>query len=394
MKKPTSTLILVCAAATAATLSACGPKGPVTIPVLDVTKTYPAKTLTLQDIATVEYIPLETREGFLIDQTNVKYMDDEIIVTANNAADIMTFDRRTGKGLTSFNRVGRGPGEFSYAFIHSLAVDGDRNEIYVSNGVNFAGEGYPIYIYDLEGKHLRTLHYQDLNTPEFLHNYDDEHLFFYNEDIEIAEPYGLISKTDTLVTSLPVKFNERNTMAVVREIEGRVVGRNRSYNSAIISKTREGYMLSEPGVDTIFHWNKDSGKLTPVVTRTPAFNSMEYPIGLFYMGESRDYIFLQTVERKLDFDNPPYEGFNTVQLIYDKRDGGFFEGTIVNGDFHNRSIRWQIMSGVPAGQYVIGLQPYDIIASHEEGFLQGRLAEIAPTLKEDDNPVMMIVTFK
>jgi hypothetical protein len=377
-------------AATVAMFS-CGQKGPAEIPVLDVTKTYPAKTLTLQDIAEVEYIPLETREGFLVDNSRVQYMDDEIMIASNVKGDIMIFDRRTGKGTTSFNRVGRGPGEFPQAYIHSLAVDRGRNEIYVSSGVKWAGEGYQIHVYDLGGKHLRTLAYRNLNTPAFFHSYDDGHLFFLNPDTSMAETCGLISKTDTLITYLPVKFKGRNTMSVKQEIEGGVRSQM-SNNSNPITKTGDGYMISEPGVDTIFHWNKTTGKLTPVMARTPSFNSMEYPTGLFYLCESSDYMFLQTVERKFDFET--YEGFNRVPLIYDKRSGGIFEGQVVNGDFYDRPVGLQSMSGVPAGLYVYFLQPYQLIVLHEQGKLRGRLAEITPTLKEDDNPVMMIVTMK
>jgi hypothetical protein len=43
---------------------------------------------------------------------------------------------------------------------------------------------------------------------------------------------------------------------------------------------------------------------------------------------------------------------------------------------------------------VVALQPYGLIDLHEQGKLRGRLAGIATTLKEDDNPVMMTVTFK
>jgi predicted small lipoprotein YifL len=385
MRNPTLALIL------AAILAACGPKGPREIPVLDVTASYPAKNLVLQDIAGVEYIPLETREGFFADMSDIKYMDEEIIVTNNRKGDIIIFDRHTGKGLTSFNRVGRGPGEFPQPYIHSLAVDRDRNEIYVSNGVKWTGEGYPIIIYDLDGKHLRTLGYHNLNAPAFFHSYDDGHLFFSNPDITIAEAYALISKTDTIVNFLPIKFEDRNTMTITQEIEGGV--RSISTNSsAPVAKTREGYMLSEPGVDTIFHWNRSTDKLIPVMARTPYFNSMKYPIGLFYLGESSDYMFLRTVERKWDFDTN--EGFNSVPLIYDKQSGEFFEGTIVNSDFNDQPVGLQIMPGVPAGVFVVVLQPYELLDLHEQGKLRGRLAEVAPTLKEDDNPVIMIVTFK
>jgi hypothetical protein len=202
----------------------------------------------------------------------------------------------------------------------------------------------------------------------------------------------LISKTDTLVTYLPVKFEGRGKMAVTQQFED---GGSVSTSSGDpIARTRDGYMLSEPGIDTMFRWNRVESTLTPVMTRTPSFNSMEFPIGLFYKGENDDYIFLQTVERKYDWDTRT--GFDRVDLIYDKRGGEFFESKIVNADFVDEKEFTPLVysPGIPAGVTVVPLQPYELLDLHEQGKLRGPLAEIAPTLKEDDNPVMMIVTFK
>jgi predicted small lipoprotein YifL len=385
--KPLPFATLLVAAATAATLSACGPKGPATIPVLDVTKTYPAKTLTLQDIATVEYIPLETREGFLVDYLTVSHMDDRRVITFNQAGDIMVFDRHTGKGLQSFNRKGRGPIE--YTGIFAIAVDEARGEMFVTPNSISSGD-YPIYVYGLDGKPLRTHQFKTIQFPEFFHSYDDDRLFFYNNRTSNTEPYGLISKTDTLVTYLPVKFEGRANMFVSQRTENGYRGMRQGDP---IAKTRDGYMLSEPGIDTMFRWNRADESLTPVMTRTPAFNSMETPIGLFFLGENNDYMFLRSIERKYDFE--AQKGFDMVDIFYDKRGGEFYGGKIVNADFADeRQFTPQVSAALPAGVTVVPLQPYMLLDLHEQGKLRGRLAEIAPTLKEEDNPVMMIVTFK
>jgi hypothetical protein len=321
-------------------------------------------------------------------------MDDDIMIAANNNGDIMTFDRKTGKGINSFNRHGRGPGEYPDPYIMSIAVDRSRNEMYVTLGVHYGGTDYLIYIYSLEGKPLRTLKLNNFMFPNFFHSYDEGHLFYRDPDYDTSspEPYGLVSKTDTLVTRLPVRMEGRRTMQITIETaQGSRISRSGGYP---IAHTREGYMFSEPGIDTMFRWNRATETLTPVMTRIPSFASMNYPIGLFYLAENDDYMFLQTVERKWDGPESS-EGFKTVNLLYDKQDGGFYETTIVNGDFADeRTSSFEPDPGVPAGVFVVALQPYELLDLHEQGKLRGRLAEVAPTLKEDDNPVIMIVTLK
>jgi predicted small lipoprotein YifL len=404
--KPTALTSLLLAAAVA--ISACGPKGPATIPVLDVTKTYPEKTLTLQDIATVEYIPLETREGFLIDRFEVRYMDDRIVILTNSKEDIMIFDRNTGKGLTSFNRLGRGPGE--YSMIGALAVDKKRNEIFVRDGNDL-----PMYVYDMQGKHLRTLDFKRNPYVTYIHDWDDEHLFVYNaynpydewnRQKPDAAPYRLISKADTVITDLPVRFGDgnRESMALRQNFIGG--GSTNRSRGDFLAKVVDGYVVSEPGIDTIYRWNTGTGEFTPLVAQTPSFHSFEFPIGLFYEGESGSYLFMQTIERRLgsadislqDIMNRKVSdlgGYETVHLALDKSDGAVYEIKIIDGAFADeRKFSLKNNFGVPAGVTVVALQPYELLDLHEQGKLRGRLVEIAPTLKEDDNPVMMIVTFK
>ncbi len=218
------------------------------------------------------------------------------------------------------------------------------------------------------------------------------HLIFHNTDIAKPEFFSLISKTDTVVTYLPLRFAGRQTMTITRQVEG---GSSSTGAGSPVAKIPEGYMISEPGLDTMYRWNRNTGALTPVMAQTPSFASMEYPVGVFYMGESADFIFIETIERKYDFDKG--EGFDRMYLLYDKRDGEYYEAIVENDDQTDGRRFFPAASqsgGIPAGQFIYALQPYELLDLHEQGKLRGRLAEIAPTLKEDDNPVMMIVTMK
>ena len=50
------------------------------LPVIDVSKTYPKKEIRLQDIADIEYIPLETTDDVLLDRTVLSYLSDKYII--------------------------------------------------------------------------------------------------------------------------------------------------------------------------------------------------------------------------------------------------------------------------------------------------------------------------
>ena len=357
------------------------------IPVLDVTKSYPSKNVILQDIADVTYIPLETKEGFLISESlPIQYMDEEILVT-NNREEIMFFNSKTGKAINSFNRSGRGPGEY-IGGIHSIAVDKEKNELFVTLNTSSYNKK-PIYVYDLQGNHLRTLEFQNIDFPQFFYNYNEKYLFWYNSDVEDPHPYKLISKTDTTFTYLPIVFTERDNMSVTQKDD---YGSTTYFrNGGAILKTYDGYILSEAGIDTMFHWNKHNGKLTPVMVRTPSFKSMTVPIGAFITGQCSEYIFLNTIERKFDFETN--RGFKTVRLLYDKNSGQFYEGAVLNSDYVS-NLEVNISNSISVGQCVVSFQAWQLVSSYKKGRLRGRLEEIAAKLVEDDNPVLMVVTFK
>ncbi len=371
-------------------LACCGTKQTSEIPVLDVTKSYPGKEVVLQDVADVEYVVLESADNFLVDYPTIGYIDDDILMMYNQGGDIMTFDRRTGKALHSFNRTGRGPGEYN-AGIHSLAVDAKNKEIFVT--MNSLSGSTPVYIYDFQGNHIRTLRFGTGWFPSLFHNYDDDHIMMYNDDMSMPEPYKLMSKTDTLFTMLPLRFEGREKMSLTQKVEGGSSTYSAGHN--VLTNIPGGYMISETGIDTMYRWNTATGTLTPVMTRTPAFHSMEFPIGLYYDGESSDYMFLSTVERKYDFETN--EGFETKHLIYDKAYGRFYEGGIVNGDIENG---WELYIngnlGLPPGVVIVSYQPYQLMDWYDEGKLHGFPAELIASgrLREDDNPVLMIATLK
>ena len=237
---------------------------------------------------------------------------------------------------------------------------------------------------------MRTLVYRDIGFPQFFHSYNNEYLFFYNSKKEVSFPYQLISKTDTTFTYLPVEFIERDNMSVTKENDEGSITYSRI--GGAILKTSDGYIFSEAGLDTIYHWNSSNEKLTPVMVRLPSFKSMKIPIGVFIVGQCKEYMFLNTIERKYDFETNT--GFKTVRIIYDKKSGQFYEGKVLNSDFADeKEVYISSTISVPVGQFVVSLQAFDLVELYRKGKLKGKLEEIASKLAEDDNPVLMVVTF-
>jgi len=83
------------------------------LPVIDISKKYPQKEIHLQDIADMEYIPLETTDDVLLGQFPwLSYLSDNYILVWNMGhEDIFVFNRN-GKIVSHFKHKGQGDKEY------------------------------------------------------------------------------------------------------------------------------------------------------------------------------------------------------------------------------------------------------------------------------------------
>ena len=114
----------------------------------DMRKEYPAKDLYIQDIADVEYLPIETNDSMLWLGREINYVDDDIIMAANDKSGVLFHDRKSGKALYSFHRKGNGPEE--YRALSSVAYDKEKNEVFVLDMMSSKD-----YVYDDKVKFIR-----------------------------------------------------------------------------------------------------------------------------------------------------------------------------------------------------------------------------------------------
>ena len=365
-------------------LASCGGKQQSTndIITVDVNANYPEKELILQDFMDVEYIPLETTDEF-ITQGNVLTIGSKYILVKNwiNNGDIFIFDRKTGKGIRKINRRGQGAEE--YISIDAVVLDEENNEIFVN-----CDNSRKIFVYDLLGNFKRALAHGE--GPEYLNifNYDKENLIRYDEGRNKGiQPYhAIISKQDGSITQdIPIPYDVIKTPMI--RLEGGMI----FASAPSIIPYRKDWLLAETSSDTIYHFQSKDNKLTPFIVKTPSSTD---PETFMIVGTLTDrFYFMQTMEMKWD---PTLEkGFPTTNLMYDKQENSLFNATVLNRDYTKKQ-KVDMISNPMNGQ-IAALQVLasnELVEAYENDELKGKLKEIASTLDEEANPVIMLIKHK
>jgi len=177
---------------------------------IDVTAKYPKKELILQDFMDVEYIALETTDGF-ITQGVVMDIGKDIMVVRNRAGDgdIFIFDRN-GKGLRKINRMGQGNEEYIVYLSGGSVLDEDNGDIYINDGVR-----YSFLVYDLYGNFKRKIRYKEGPFITNAFNFDKENIicmeeFWPESDAERnRNSFFLISKQDGNTKEPEIPFKQK-----------------------------------------------------------------------------------------------------------------------------------------------------------------------------------------
>ena len=360
--------------------------------VIDVTQSYPKKELKLQDIVDIEYIPLETTDEFLCPgNLDATVSDNFIAIWDMQRQSIILFDR-TGKGLKNLNYRGQGPGE--YQMVSDIAFDEDNNEMFV---VDFFKT--QIFVYDLQGKFIRTFRFQDEYNAQFIRNFDRESLICTRFPRGSRPPFFIISKQDGAFkeiidipnikqVSLSVQLNTGDR--VMDFMGSPSVGPNFKY-----IPYRNNWILVDLSSDTIFTYSSDF-KMTPFLIRTPSIHAMNPEVFLIpYLFTDR-YYFMESV-KKASYDAETRQ-FPTTYLMYDCMEKAVFEYTIENDDYPDKpftpSKGRTVNSSDSEIVSFVKFEAFELVEANREGKLKGRLKEVASKLDEDDNPVLMLLKHK
>lgn len=354
---------------------------------VDVTKSYPKKEFVLQDLFDIEYVPLETTDEFLTTRLVLDISSHYILTMNLREGELFLFDRATGKGVKKICRKGEGPEE--YFHVSSAAIDEERSELYVNDGMRRR-----IVVYDLEGNYKRDFKVWDHSKINSTYNYDQEYLLcedmYAIGNLESKFTYFLMSKDDGSVKAIDIPYKERISNWVWKIVSEDFVYASGTMNNQIIPYGDAWYLM-EPSADTVYALQKDLS-LKPFLAREPSVQGMDPVVFLFPCMLTNDYCFMQSVEKVWDFN--ANEGFPRKDLVYDKREGKIYECLLHNADYEEQEISLQVKAFTREVAFQFALDPVDLIEANAAGQLSGRLQEIASTLDEEDNPVILIAKYK
>jgi hypothetical protein len=336
------------------------------------------------DTSDVEYIALETNDDF-VNQGLVEAIGKEVILVKNykDDGDIFVYDR-TGKAIRKINRKGQGGEE--YTFCTSITLDDDNNEMFIND--HFAKK---IQVYDLEGHFKRSFKQKEGGGTRFyweILNYDKDNLICYDECNEEI-PFLLVSKQDGSITKeIKTPFEEKKLFfQTIRTEKGIRAAGPGEYSR--ITPFNGNWILLEPSSDTIYTLMPDYS-LRPFIARTPPVNSMEPEVMLILRLLSDRYYFMESIKNVYDFSRE--KGFPKTYFVYDTQKKDFFGYIIYNGDYsYKKEIYMVALTPINHKESWCSIDASELRADYKNGKLKGKLKEIAATLEEDSNPVIMVV---
>ncbi|MDL2278333.1 6-bladed beta-propeller [Parabacteroides sp. OttesenSCG-928-G07] len=312
-----------------------------------------------------------------------------LVRNRNDDGDIFVYDR-TGKALRKINRKGQGGEE--YASIYNITLDEDKGEMFVSDIYS-----KKIIVYDLYGNFKRSFKHKEGSGSQFytdIFNYDQDNLICYDSyNKEIA--FILISKQDGSITrEIETPFNEK--LFLRQQLTDEAAGMVYTYTPGpyrTISPYDGSWFLTELSSDTVYTLSPDNS-LQPFLVRTPSIHSMDPGVFLVVRLFSDRYYFMETIKNAFDWETRT--GFAKDFFIYDKQENSFSGYILYNGDYSTKkeldlSLLKPVNHEIESWQFI---DAYQLVEDYENGYLKGELKEIASTLDEEDNPVIMLVKHK
>ena len=357
---------------------------------LDVAKDYPEKTINLEEIADVRYVPLETTDQSLIQGIHkMATSDDKIVICDLVQNTIFIFDK-DGHFINSINKEGPGPQE--YSSIQNFAVDFQKKEIYICD----YQLKYRILTYSFNGEFIRESKLDQKIWPSTLYNYDEKFLIAYDTyNMDSGEgasiqPYSLINKENGQVSPLPLIIENRKSNCVTISEGDNLLSVAADIDPMI--KTDDGVVISDFALDTIYKYTDH--KLIPIGVRK---NIGQKDLSAFRAYNS-NYALLNILKMDVDEKNlkDAPSKIESKLFLLDRKNMSISVAKIKMSDMIRRNeINWDCYGKDLHESGVAWSFKASVLTKRlKDQRLNGKLKEIASTLNEDDNPVLMMAKFK
>ena len=357
------------------------------LPQIDVNTSYPEKEICLQDVAEVSYVALDSQDDLLFNGSVGSLSDKGIVIYDGSHQRLLFFDKQ-GKFLNSVDRKGQGPEEYPMMF--TVFVDWDKNEVLVLNSYSQS------VVYSLDGTFKRRMTFETDVNPGDVYKWSDDQFVTYRR--------GVIDEDGELEPYQPIVFYSRETgkmedsLSYRKEHEFPVIIGNGSMQISYPSlvKLNGDVYVNDLSADTIYRLVPPTKALQPVITRTPSVVNDGDGYFMDLYGITSQFYFFKFSSRQLSFDAGNFRIIDekSKNAIYDRKDGKGYHPKFSNMDYpsmENCELRFSEEVHACA---TIQLEAFELIEALEAGTLSGELKTIAEGLKEDDNPVLMVVKFK
>jgi hypothetical protein len=349
----------------------------------------------LSEIASdIEYIPLQTKDSSLIGRIDKVVITDNYIYVKNGTAEILCFDKN-GSFISKLSKTGRGPGE--YTIIMDFDISSDNNKlILLVNG--------KILLYDI-----------------------NDNKYAFSKSIDLYEgvlKISFIPETDDILLSNGPWFGNETSLNLVINLDRDTLLLKpncykyeksgpgiRAINDAIQYKLGEKICFKEGLSDTIFYVNNKLDQFTThlildshgTVLPPKVRGDMEYAKA--HSGEFSSVAVAYEVPRYIFY----YYMYKSTRhkIIYDKVSDKKYELALENAISEdlkggpNIDLDMQNCTGtyfytsVDAIKLKKHIQSDDFAkADVQELKEKMELKKIADSVKETDNPLLIIVTPK
>lgn len=359
--------------------------------IVDVEKDFPQKEIYLQDIADIEYIPIATSDSALVNSTPSTVSNEGIVTRGGKVGEILIFDAKGQHLQGRICRRGQGPEEYN-AIIFKI-VDWKRKEVFIADYTS-------LKVYDFSGNYLRTLLKENIMDMD-IHNLDDNYLLCSKDRQGAKEPYRpyfTLSKNDGKADTLSIEVPY--FIASNRKILWDDGHTSDAYGLLpLLYSCKDKIWLTSFALDTVFQLHPNLKKEPVMIPLHAPTKDKEAPL-LHFLGMNDLYAWISRIPRNVKVrmsDMSAGMQEKSKVYMYDKSNREWFEPVYHNRAINNRDmdLKYINLSPVSYGYGLITLNAMDLVEAYQNGEItDDKLKKIASTLKEEDNPVLMLLKFK
>lgn len=209
---------------------------------------------------------------------------------------------------------------------------------------------------------------------------------------EIKNIFYIISKQDgRLIKEIHIPYDKKKTSLIINKEQTKSA---RPRNEEFVP-FHDSWILMDHSSDTIYRVFTDK-RVVPFIARTPSIQSMGTEIFLYPSVLTDRYYFMQTVKKVYDFSSRV--GLPRTDLMYDMKENIIYEYSLYNADYVHKEFVSLGYGGIAFINkeiaFVKTLEAPDLVDAYKNGNLKGKLKEIAASLDEESNPVLMIAKYK